>query len=213
MKKMRWRIAQFFEKQWWKNYLRGKTPDEYLAWKRKYWLEFLKKIDLDIKAIQGPVIDIGCGPAGIFMVLENKNVTAVDPLLWHYTKLPIFKTAHYPYVNFEGATFEKFESEEKYQTIFCLNAINHFIDIEYSFKKLFDMTKQGGQVHVSIDAHNHSFFRKILSLLPMDVLHPHQYYLEEYEEFLVKQGYDINKKVLIKKDWIFDYWVLIASKN
>jgi hypothetical protein len=47
----------------------------------------------------------------------------------------------------------------------------------------------------------------------MDVLHPHQYYLEEYEEFLVKQGYDINKKVLIKKDWIFDYWVLIASKN
>jgi 2-polyprenyl-3-methyl-5-hydroxy-6-metoxy-1,4-benzoquinol methylase len=213
MKKPRWHIAQFFEKQWWKNYLNGKSPEEYLAWKRKYWVGFLNKIDLQADLIQDPIIDIGCGPAGIYMVLENHEITAVDPLLLHYTALPIFKTEKYPYVNFEGTTFEELETEEKYQTVFCLNAINHFIDIEYSFQKLHEICVPGGQVIMSIDAHNHSFFRKILAFLPMDILHPHQYYREEYEAFLTKQGFTITKKVLIKKDWVFDYWVLLASKN
>lgn len=211
MKKIRWHLAQFFEKHWWKNYLKGRSPEEYLAWKRQYWLDFLKRIELNIDQVQGPIIDIGCGPAGIFMVLENQEVSAIDPLLFQYEQLEIFKTSSYPSVNFECDSFESFETDKKYKTIFCLNAINHFIDIEHSFQKLHDICDDGGQVVVSIDAHNHSFFRRLLALLPMDVLHPHQYYLEEYEDFLTKQGFTITQKVLMKKDWVFDYWVLITK--
>lgn len=210
---MRWHIAQFFEKHWWKNYLKGKAPTEYLAWKKDYWLNFLNKLDLEPNMLQNPIIDIGCGPAGVYMILDQHDVTAVEPLLLQYEGLEIFKTSHYPKVNFEGDAFESYETEKKYKTIFCLNAINHFIDIEQSFKKLYDLADHGAQVIVSIDAHNHSFFRKMLAFLPLDVLHPHQYYLEEYEAFLEKQGFTILKKVLIKKDWVFDYWTLMAEKR
>jgi 2-polyprenyl-6-hydroxyphenyl methylase/3-demethylubiquinone-9 3-methyltransferase len=213
MKKTRWHIAQFFEKHWWKNYLDNKLPEDYLIWKRNYWLDFLSKIGIDLASIQDPVIDIGSGPAGMFMILEAYDITAIDPLLLQYTQLPIFETELYPKVKFKEDSFEGFKTDKKFQMIFCLNAINHFIDIEYSFEKLYAITEEGGKVVISIDAHNHSFFRKLFSLFPLDVLHPHQYYLEEYEAFLTKQGFKIDKKVLIKKAFFFDYWVFIAEKR
>lgn len=209
---MRWQFAQFFELRWWKNYLKGKSPEDYLRWKKNYWLEFLKGLDLNVNDVEYPAIDIGCGPAGVFMILEEGQVTAVDPLLDSYESLEIFNQTAYPKANFVHSSFEDFSSDQKYETVFCLNAINHFIDLGASFENLGAICSDNGQLIVSIDAHNHLFFRKLFSWIPLDILHPHQYTLAEYEAFVEAAGFRIEKKVLGQKRFFFDYWIIKARK-
>ena len=213
MQQLRWKIAQFFENFWWKNYLKGKTPQEYLTWKSNYWNHFLFDVGTTQSHLLHPIIDIGCGPAGIFTILNQKEVTALDPLLEEYEKLAIFNKSDYPTVDFVQSSFEDFKSPKKYQTIFCLNAINHFIDIGVSFKKLNEICENKGQLFLSIDAHNHSFFKKLFSLLPFDILHPHQYDLAEYQSFLNENGFEIGKTKLVKKEFFFSYYLLVANKK
>lgn len=210
---MRWHIAQWFENKWWRIYLKGKSPKEYSHWKTNYWEEFILKIGLKKSELIKPMIDVGCGPAGIFTIFSNEQVTALDPLLHLYEDLSIFKISEYPKVEFVNQSFESFVSNKSYQTVFCLNAINHFIDLKASFQKLNEITAQKGQLIVSVDAHNHGFFRRLFALIPFDILHPHQYTLEEYESFVEKSGFEVENKVLIKKAFFFDYWVVIAQKR
>lgn len=213
MKQLRWKIAQFFENFWWKNYLKNKSPQEYLEWKTAYWNNFLKENNLQKENLQEPMVDIGCGPAGIFCIFKNKNLSALDPLLSNYKDLAIFDKTMYPKTKFIESSFEDAELKEKYNTVFCLNAINHFIDINTSFEKLESICNQKGKLILSIDAHNHSFFRKMFALLPLDILHPHQYNLEEYENLITKNGFEIESKLLLKKEFFFSYWVIVAIKN
>ena len=46
------------------------------------------------------------------------------------TDLPHFKKNMYPYVHFVNAGLEDFTSTEKFDILFCMNAINHVNDIE-----------------------------------------------------------------------------------
>ena len=116
----RWRIAQWFELRWWKNYLRGKNKQEYLAWKKNYWLNILEKIKNELNAgsrngdpvktvASKTVCDLGCGPAGIFIVFEENKVTAVDPLIDEYEKqTSFFAKSDYPNTTFINSTMEDF---------------------------------------------------------------------------------------------------------
>jgi hypothetical protein len=44
---LRWKIAQWFELQWWKRYLSGKSKEEYIAWKTNYWLQLMRTLELE----------------------------------------------------------------------------------------------------------------------------------------------------------------------
>jgi 2-polyprenyl-6-hydroxyphenyl methylase/3-demethylubiquinone-9 3-methyltransferase len=193
--------------------LNDKSPAEYLDWKRNYWLDFLNKIDFSEKDIQLPIIDIGCGPAGIFMILNNKSCTAIDPLLQKYeADLSIFTKEKYPNVAFETTDFESFKTTNKYKTVFCINAINHFIDIQLSFNKLYNLTENKGTLVLSIDTHNFSFFKHLFRLIPFDILHPHQHNLSEYIVMLELAGYKLKQEHCLQKHFFFNYRVLVAEK-
>jgi len=209
---LRWKIAQAFEIRWWQRYLRNKSNVDYLDWKRNYWEKFLDRIGVTpVENTQ--VLDVGCGPAGVFIVLPNQNVDAVDPLLSEYEeKLPHFNSLAYPWVKFHQLPFEKFNLSSTYHYIFCLNAINHVDDLDHCFDKLVAACKPGGTLIVSIDAHNHGFFKSLFRLVPGDILHPHQYDLKEYQSMLTNRGCRLDKSILYKKEFFFDYYVLVAQK-
>ena len=207
----RWKIAQWFERKWWKNYTSGKSPQQYLTWKKEYWKGLLK--ELNLTEINEPIADIGCGPAGVFTIFNDKEVLALDPLVQQYEQdLGIFKPQDYPSTTFVAEAFEHHTFNKKCRTVFCLNAINHFIKIEASFKKLNEILTDDGQLIVSIDAHNHAFFKHLFRFMPLDILHPHQYDLEEYKDFLSRNGFEINQVLLKKKEFFFNYFVIVASK-
>jgi 2-polyprenyl-3-methyl-5-hydroxy-6-metoxy-1,4-benzoquinol methylase len=211
MTNIRWKIAQAAEIRWWQNYLGKKPKADYLKWKKAYWETFLK----DISVVLNPkdkVLDAGCGPAGIFMLFDKQEVDAMDPLLDQYSeKLDHFKKADYPNVNFYSEPLETFQPREPYDKVFCLNAINHVADLDLCFDKLVEFVKPGGSLIVSIDAHNYWGFKKIFRLLPGDILHPHQYDLKEYQEMLTSRNCEIQHSILYKKEFFFDYYILVAK--
>lgn len=209
----RWKIAQSAEIRWWKNYLKIKSKADYFKWKSNYWTSLLSKINLSIKKEQ-QILDVGCGPAGIYMILNENELDAVDPLLNHYEEaLDHFQSIDYQNVSFYPEKFEDFEIQKKYDLVFCLNAINHVANLEACFEKLHQAVKPNGSLILSIDTHNFSFLKFLFRLLPGDILHPHQYDLKEYKTMLTHLGFEIQKTQLLKKEFIFDYYILIGIKN
>ena len=211
---VRWKIAQWFELRWWVNYLRGKEKTEYLGWKKNYWNNLLAKIP-EVKIVPSQTIaDLGCGPAGIFIVLPQNKVTAVDPLINDYEKqVSFFDKKDYPNTTFICNAIEEFETTEKFDLVFCMNAINHVHDMARGFEKLREVCKANGTIIVSIDAHNHSFFKNLFRLIPGDILHPHQYDLKEYQDFMATNGWKIFSSQLLKHEFFFDHYLLVASKS
>ena len=215
MSNFRWQIAQWFELRWWRRYLSGKDKERYYTWKKQYWNGLLAQIAnaLPYKDL-GSVADLGCGPAGIFIAFPDKKVTAVDPLLDTYAgTLPFFDKNDFPNTTFINQKLEDFLPSEKFDIVFCMNAINHVADIHLAYDRLVGATKNGGYVVVSIDAHNHSFFKHLFRLIPGDILHPHQYDLEEYSDFMTKRGSTILKKQLVKKEFFFSHYVVVGKLN
>ncbi len=209
---LRWRIAQALEIRWWKGYLKGKDKAKYLAWKRAYWTTFLKKIDIAPEAGER-ILDAGCGPAGIFLVLNDQKVVAIDPLLDKYKQtLPHFKADDYPYVQFISSPLETFAAQASFDTVFCLNAINHVNDLNTAFDALIAATRAGGKLIVSIDAHNYRLFQRLFQLIPGDVLHPHQYSLQEYQAMLTERGCNIDYTILYDEAFFFNYYVIVVTK-
>jgi 2-polyprenyl-3-methyl-5-hydroxy-6-metoxy-1,4-benzoquinol methylase len=211
----RWKIAQAAEIRWWQSYLKNKPTTDYAVWKTKYWQDLLAEIGLATSITEGSkILDAGCGPAGIFMIFKNQTVDALDPLLDDYeAKLPHFKRENYPNVQFFSQPLESFSDKKAiYDTVFCLNAINHVADLQQAFDVLVDATKAGGTLVVSIDAHNYAFLKTIFQALPGDVLHPHQFDFAEYSAMLTSRGCRIERTLLKKSEFIFNYYVLVATK-
>jgi 2-polyprenyl-6-hydroxyphenyl methylase/3-demethylubiquinone-9 3-methyltransferase len=211
---IKWKIAQFAEIRWWKNYLKHQTVADYLRYKRQYWHDFLHKIDPHFSLpAQARVLDAGCGPAGIFIVFDRQQVTAVDPLLGHYEReLPHFSPAQYPYAHFVESPLEAFMPDAPFAHVFCLNAINHVSDLAGALDRLAACVAPGGTLYLSIDAHNHDWLKWIFRALPFDILHPHQYSLREYAGMLEERGMKIAQEIRYSKHPIFDYYLLVARK-
>ena len=211
MQNIRWQIAQWFELRWWQNYLGKKNKQEYLAWKKSYWLNVLAQVS-DVVTIKesDTVADLGCGPAGMFIALPNK-FTAVDPLLNEYKeKLSFFDPADYSNTTFIASTLEAYKPAP-HDVVSCMNCINHVHDIDKAFDVLVQSIKPGGALLLSIDAHNYSFFKHLFRAIPGDILHPHQYNLAEYEKFLTHRGLYIVKCVTVKKEFFFNHYLIVAQ--
>ncbi len=210
---LRWQIAQFFEIRWWQHYLSGKEKNDYLNWKKNYWRGLLDRLELPVPE-NASALDAGCGPAGIFTVLEGSKTDALDPLLERYEReLPHFQRTDYPTVRFFCQPLELFEPEQPYDLVFCLNAINHVADLEVCFDRLVACTCPGGSLVLTVDAHNYGWLKRIFRAFPGDILHPHQYDLPEYEAMLTRRGLRIVRRELLKKERIFSYYALVAVRG
>ncbi|MBL7800422.1 MAG: class I SAM-dependent methyltransferase [Chitinophagales bacterium] len=213
---LRWKIAQWFELQWWKRYLTGKSKEEYIAWKTNYWLLLMRTLELE-RTIEeaNTIIDFGCGPFGLPLANQQwkKELTAVDPLLDEYAiTIPFFDKHDYSGTHFITQSMEDFSSPEKFDLVFCMNAINHVHSMDKAFDVVVGSTQQNSKIVVSIDAHNFSFFKFLFRLIPGDILHPHQYDLKEYSSFLESRNCKIEQAVCIKQEFFFDHYVLVARK-
>ena len=209
---IRWKIAQAAELKWWQNYLKNKDSKTYIEWKKSYWKDFLKKCNLYLPD-NSVCLDAGCGPAGIFIILENMKVFAVDPLIDKYEMLEVFDKNLYPYVNFINSPIEHFNIEKQYDFIFCLNAINHVADLEKSISNLSALLKSGGTLVLSTDVHRHRLLKPIFRLLPGDILHPQQHSLKDYRKMLLDRKLEIADEILIKKTAIFNYYAFVLKKS
>lgn len=211
MVNIRWKVAQAAEIRWWQQYLNRKPPASYLAWKRRYWVQLLLRTGLDLQPGQS-ILDAGCGPAGIFMILSEQWVDAVDPLIDQYSaKLAHFSPADYPSTRFFNTPLEKFELSTRYDVVFCFNAINHVNELEICLDKLVAATRTDGYLVVSVDTHKYTPVKEIFRLFPGDLLHPHQYDLKEYRDMFISRNCILQNCFLHKKGKLFNYFILIMK--
>lgn len=209
----KWRLAQWAEIRWWKNYLGAKEMDIYLQKKKQYWKEVLLKLHLSIDT-DATVLDAGCGPAGIFIVLEKQSVKAIDPLLTQYQlQFPSLFEQYGPNIHFEAIPVESFQSEELFDQVFCFNAINHVDHIELALEKLFGVLKPGGSFCISIDVHRYLLLKKVFQWIPADILHPHQFTLGEYQEMIRRFPVVVTSQICLKPGKIFDYYAILGYKQ
>ena len=209
----KWKLAQTLEYKWWQRYLKKKNADEYLRWKESYWQELLKPISKHCSSPEGKIIlDAGCGPAGIFMALKGNSVDAIDPLLDKYRQLPHFQPRRFPWTTFKNIPIESLDQTEKYDIIFCMNAINHVNDIALCYANLVNALKPDGIIVISTDAHKYSFLKKIFQALPGDMLHPVQLGIQEYDKLLTDQNIAILENIRYQSELIFDYYITIGKK-
>lgn len=214
-KSLKWRLAQNVELKWWQRYLQPKDQTTYRTWKRQYWADLLKVVGNVVKLPDGcAVLDAGCGPAGIYMALPHCRVKAIDPLLSAYQQnLALhFNPADYPYVDFQTMPLEQLTDTQRYEVVFCLNVINHVSDIKLCIQKLYDALVPNGYLVLSIDAHNYSLFKWLFRAIPLDILHPHQHDLNGYKQLLPHTA-EIRQEMLYKKEFFFNYYVLVIQKN
>ncbi len=209
-----WQLAQRLEWWWWKRYLKNKNPEEYLAWKKKYWKDFLQNLPDDLHFLAGKkIMDAGCGPAGIFIILEDNDVTALDPLMGQYLSLPHFEESKYPYCTFLHKSLEDFSSAENFEYIFSLNAINHVADLPISLKNIYSNLKVGGKAIISTDVHRFQVLKFLLRIVPTDALHPQQHDKSDYLYLLQDIGFKNIRVVPLKpENPMFDYICFIAEK-
>lgn len=209
----RWKLAQAAELQWWKNYLRKKEPQAYLDWKDQYWKTFLERLQLKLQP-GASVLDVGCGPAGIFRVLQSQEVLGVDPLVDSYeAELAIFSKAAHPHCRFESTAFEAYRENHRFDWVFCINAVNHVADLNGCLARLVELTAPDGRLVLSTDVHRTAIFKYLLRLLPTDILHPHQHSLADYRRLIEQAGGTVEQAICYKKGGVFDYYVLLIKKT
>ncbi len=210
---LKWKLAQYFEIRWWKKYQKDKDIS-YIKSKRNYWNNVLQDISSYTRINKNDVVlDAGCGPSGMYMVLDC-NIDAVDPLLDHYeTNIHFFSKSDYSNVNFFCVPFEGFKTTKEYDHIFCMNAINHFSELEFSLDKLHDLLKSNGTLTLGVDVHRSSFLEKIFSFLSFDVLHPHQFTKKGYMSLFQNAQFQVEFSKTIKKGFIFNYELFVLLKH
>ncbi len=208
-----WIHAQQLEIRWWKRYLANKNPTQYHAWKTSYWLRILKSIEHLLPENADSALDVACGPAGIFLVLHDKQVTAVDPLIADYEKYSFLKVADYPNVHFETLAFEDFVSNKMYPLVFAMNAINHFKDIDKAVKKLIQLTATNGRLILSIDTHRIKLLKYLLRWIKIDRMHPWQFSADEYRNMFQGNGMELKHESVINSGLVFQHRLMVFSKN
>lgn len=210
---MKWQIAQYFEIRWWQRYLQKQEVEDYLSRKKAYWKKVLSVCPFVLEP-SARILDAGCGPAGIFTILQDYQVDAIDPLISQYEKtLPHFSRKNYPNTHFQQTTLEAFDPPTAYDLVFCLNAINHVKDIHLAIKKLGEATASDKWLALSVDAHKWHLAKYLFRVIPADLLHPHQYDLKEYEKMLEATGFKIVQTEKLKNGYIFDYHIIFAMKK
>ena len=129
-----------------------------------------------------------------------------------YQKLPHFSPDSHPNTRYRVSRLEEFQTDEMFDFIFCINAINHVQDMKKVLNLFYETLKEGGQLILSSDVHRHSVYRRILGLVPADILHPQQYFDEEYRSLIEASGFTLKERRVLKKGRIFDYTLYIAVK-
>jgi 2-polyprenyl-6-hydroxyphenyl methylase/3-demethylubiquinone-9 3-methyltransferase len=210
---LRWRIAQKLELAWWRCYLTRRPSAAYLEAKKRYWQRLLNTAGLALRP-GSRILDAGCGPAGIFLVLYGHEVVAIDPLIAAYsTYLPVFEPARYPWVVFRACRLEDFADASGFDLACCMNAVNHVEDWEGCLRQLHQLLRPEGRLLLSVDVHRRKGWQRLLQGSGADLLHPHQHRQEEYLTFLGKLGFKDLSFHRIRAGKVFDHVLISARKN
>jgi 2-polyprenyl-6-hydroxyphenyl methylase/3-demethylubiquinone-9 3-methyltransferase len=181
----RWTIAQKGEMECWTDIRDKLNSAKYIQEKKKFWSAIIREID-NFKISSGSsVLDVGCGPAGVFLAIDQGNRVGLDPLNSYYIKI-------FPFMQQIGAVWidgsiEEYQTNQQFDYIFLLNSLDHCMDPVKVLEKVHNYLKPTGTVILSINLHQTRFWKWYFKLFNsfIDKYHPYQWDLNELKHLLL----------------------------
>lgn len=148
----KWVHAQEEELACWTTIGPKLRSEAYCQKKREYWRRILAKIGLNEELAASKVLEVGCGPSGLFIVLpDDADITLLDPLLDQYKEVaPHLLDGRHRMVS---QPLEKAKIDGQYEIIFAINCIDHCEDIELFLGKLKQACAKSGRVFLAVNTH------------------------------------------------------------
>ncbi len=197
----RWKTAQKFEFNCWMTHARHTADDRSLEHKNGF------NNYNDLPNDLGDVIEIGCGPFTQFKFITANTITAksislLDPLLNSYTSHP-----HCSYndnqingvkiKNKYAAKSEELTANCEYDTLICINVLEHVLNAQSVFDNMYNALKADGLIIFHERSWDHIDINKLY-----DAGHPIRLKLTFIERFISRfsriyynNEYFIGKKI------------------
>lgn len=195
----RWRRAQQYEQNFWKNLVRQIENDtvkqlNWYQWRAKQLEEHLSKF-ADLMTIKkGKTLEIGNGPIGIINFLECPKRFAVDPLEDFYRESPTLAKLRQSEVIYLKGTGENLSFPESF---FSLIIIDNVIDHTYAPEKILQEAHRvlvdDGFLYLTVNIHTEwgAMIHKLLALLYIDKGHPHTFTREAVCDLISRNEFRI----------------------
>lgn len=177
-------------------YHEQKDPRTVLDVNQKYWQRILDSIPQGEVSIgpQTRILDVGCGGAGILLILENGIRTGVDPLMSFYRQK--FSFLDDTQIRWVEGMAEDFDDSEKFDVIFSINMLDHTESPRASALNLERLLAPGGKLVCVLNVHLTRFWRKYYESFYRWVDPPHPHHIHDDD----LPGYFPNLKMLSRND-------------
>jgi SAM-dependent methyltransferase len=166
----RWDIATKHELSTWNTQKELFTSKSYLDSKKRYWDGIINGLPFKIqKNMQ--ILEVGCGPMGITLVLKAGRIFGLDPLINEFRKN--FKIP--PYYKYIPKKIEDYKTDEKFDVIFAMQVLDHVDDIKKTAKVTESLLKECGFLVVEMRCSNHTPIKHYFNIFGrfIDPNHPH----------------------------------------
>lgn len=146
--KERWLEAQLFESTGWLKHWSYAASDR----NHEHAAGFNNYVDLPLNL--GDAIEVGCGPFTQLATIIDKrvveSVTLADPLLNQYKVMPNCPYASGTYYGYQPTLLscmaEELDFHRQFDTVVCINVLEHVMDAELVLDRMFDMLRVGGWI-------------------------------------------------------------------
>ncbi|MBI4428789.1 MAG: class I SAM-dependent methyltransferase, partial [Ignavibacteriales bacterium] len=174
-----WKTAQEEELHCWSINREKLRRSDYLEIKKLYWQRLLSKIGiLHVLGTDARILEVGCGPAGVFLLLpresRNDQYYVLDPLLARYKEM--FPDYFGRCVEVDSALETwRFQPDLRFDLILAINCIDHSLDIEKFLAQVRTLLSESGRAIVAVNTHQRRWTARLWKRF-QKVIEPHHPY-------------------------------------
>lgn len=169
----------------------------------------VKKFD---KYLQGRILEVGCGIGNFTKILTDYGeVFAIDIDKNHVAKATklVAGRAKVEFGDIEKSS--KFFGGQKFDTVLCLNVLEHIKDDEKAVKNLYNLLEKGGNLILLVPAYKFLFGK-----IDESIGHYRRYNKQQLKKMISSFGFKIIKTRVLNMigaiGWLFASKVLLKSR-
>jgi len=199
MKSGRWKVAQSYEKEYWKSIADTIAADSekqlsWYDWKASEFEKNLKKAAYEPDRGQARVLEVGSGPIGIVTYLKWGERCALDPLADFYKENPALVELRNPDVNYLTGSGEDIPfSDGHFSVVIIDNVLDHVQEAHAVLNEMHRVLHNDGILYIELNIHTTWGFmlHTLLSKLKIDKGHPYSFNTNKIRDFLGRHGFSI----------------------
>lgn len=180
---MRWQIAQQYERRYWEQWKLGES-EKRKEIIRRYWNWYLDTVSKRA-ALQGSILEIGCGPDGIINYSEAEERHGLDHLMDFYmSNFALSSEVRWKKGVGEDLPFP----EGHFDSIVTTNILDHVKEPQRVLAEIHRCLKKEGHLILSVDCYLPLYKTARVAKEKAgigDALHPFSFFIQDVQELII----------------------------